>query len=154
MSTGSSRHRFVHSGRTIYEWEQTLEEVTIDIPLPPGAAKKDLAVKVTNDHLTVGLKGLPPYLDADFPAKVKSDESYWTVEEGTLSLQLCKIVKADFWASALVGHELAPAEQTADREQLMRERFQEEHPGFDFRDASFEGEVPDARTFMGGISRP
>lgn len=63
MSTVSSRHRFVHSGRTVYEWEQTLEEVTIDIPLPPGATKKDLAVKVTNDHLTVGLKGLPPYLD-------------------------------------------------------------------------------------------
>lgn len=35
---------------------------------------------------------------------------------------------------------------------LMLERFQEEHPGFDFRDATFNGEVPDPRTFMGGVS--
>lgn len=34
---------------------------------------------------------------------------------------------------------------------MMLERFQEENPGFDFRDASFNGEVPDPRTFMGGV---
>ena len=28
-----------------------------------------------------------------------------------------------------------------------------QHPGFDFSNARFEGEVPDAQTFMGGISR-
>lgn len=53
----------MHSGRTIYEWEQTLEDVTLDVPLPPGATKKDLTVKITNGHLTVGLVGAPPYLD-------------------------------------------------------------------------------------------
>lgn len=33
----------------------------------------------------------------------------------------------------------------------MLERFQEEHPGFDFSDADFNGKVPEAREFMGGI---
>jgi hypothetical protein len=33
----------------------------------------------------------------------------------------------------------------------MLERFQEEHPGFDFSDAEFNGQVPEARTFMGGV---
>jgi hypothetical protein len=33
----------------------------------------------------------------------------------------------------------------------MLERFQEENPGFDFRDATFNGEVPNPRTFMGGV---
>lgn len=28
-----------------------------------------------------------------------------------------------------------------------------QHPSFDFSSARFEGEVPDARTFMGGIGR-
>jgi hypothetical protein len=33
----------------------------------------------------------------------------------------------------------------------MLERFQAENPGFDFSDASFNGQtVPDASTFMGG----
>ena len=33
----------------------------------------------------------------------------------------------------------------------MIERFQEEHPGFDFRSAEFNGQVPDPRAFMGGV---
>ena len=33
----------------------------------------------------------------------------------------------------------------------MIERFQEEHPGFDFRSAEFNGQVPDLRAFMGGV---
>jgi hypothetical protein len=35
---------------------------------------------------------------------------------------------------------------------LLLERFQQENPGFDFRDAEFNGSVPDPRTFMGGVN--
>ena len=31
------------------------------------------------------------------------------------------------------------------------ERFQEENPGFDFSGASFNGQVPDPKNFMGGV---
>ena len=34
----------------------------------------------------------------------------------------------------------------------MLERFQEEHPGFDFSNAEFNGSIPNPRTFMGGVS--
>ena len=34
---------------------------------------------------------------------------------------------------------------------MLLERFQEKNPGFDFRDAKFNGEVPDSQTFMGGV---
>jgi hypothetical protein len=37
------------------------------------------------------------------------------------------------------------------RQQMMLERLQEENPGMDFRNASFNGNIPDPRTFMGGI---
>ena len=33
----------------------------------------------------------------------------------------------------------------------MLERFQEENPGFDFSGASFNGQVPDPKNFMGGV---
>jgi hypothetical protein len=33
----------------------------------------------------------------------------------------------------------------------MLERFAEENPGFDFSNAEFNGNVPEARNFMGGI---
>jgi len=37
------------------------------------------------------------------------------------------------------------------RKQMMLERLQEDYPGFDFRGASFNGDIPDPRNFMGGI---
>ena len=37
------------------------------------------------------------------------------------------------------------------QQQLLLERFQEENPGMDFRDAKFNGSVPNPRTYMGGI---
>ena len=46
---------------------------------------------------------------------------------------------------------LDPMSQEQVKKQLMLERFQEEHPGYDFRDAEFNGSIPDARTFMGGV---
>ena len=35
---------------------------------------------------------------------------------------------------------------------IMKERFQEENPGFDFSNAEFSGSCPDPRTFMGGVN--
>jgi hypothetical protein len=44
-----------------------------------------------------------------------------------------------------------PLAQEAVRKELLLQRFQEENAGFDFRGAEFNGSVPDARDFMGGI---
>ena len=38
-------------------------EVTILIDLPPGVRAKDLSIAIREAHVTVGIKGLPPYLD-------------------------------------------------------------------------------------------
>jgi hypothetical protein len=47
---------------------------------------------------------------------------------------------------------LDPMAIEQEKKKLLLERFQEEHRGMDFRDADFNGSVPDARTFMGGVS--
>ena len=47
----------------MYEWDQTLDEVNVYVPLPPGLPSKQLAVAITSLHLTIGIKGNPPYLD-------------------------------------------------------------------------------------------
>ena len=59
----SRRHTFIHNGRLIYEWDQTLTEVNIYISVPSGVRAKDLAVNIQSHHLSVGIKGNPPYLD-------------------------------------------------------------------------------------------
>jgi CS domain len=61
--TPDSTHRFEHNGRLVYSWHQDISEVEIGIPLPDGATKKDLAISISSEHLTVGLVGLPPYLN-------------------------------------------------------------------------------------------
>ena len=35
---------------------------------------------------------------------------------------------------------------------MILERFQQENPGFDFSGADFNGQVPDPKTFMGGMA--
>lgn len=49
-------------GRTVYEWDQTLDEVNIYIPAPPKISAKLLSVKIEVNHVTVGMVGNPPYL--------------------------------------------------------------------------------------------
>ena len=37
------------------------------------------------------------------------------------------------------------------KKSILLERFQEENPGFDFSEAKMDGNVPNAREFMGGV---
>lgn len=59
----SQRHKFLHQGQTIYEWDQTLSEVNLYIELPPGVGAKLLFVDIDATHLRVGINNNPPYLD-------------------------------------------------------------------------------------------
>jgi len=88
----------------------------------------------------------------EFTHKVKEDESFWTFEDGVIHIQCEKTKPGETWASAIVGHagtdELT---QEEDKKAMMLQRFQKENPGFDFSGASFNGAVPDATQFMGGM---
>jgi len=44
---------------------------------------------------------------------VKTKESYWMIEDDEVHIQLCKMKKAETWASALQGHAtMDPVTQT------------------------------------------
>ncbi|KFM22715.1 NudC domain-containing protein 2 [Auxenochlorella protothecoides] len=130
-------HAYVHNGQKVYEWNQTLSDINIFIDLPPGARAKDLAVSFTTARLTKDLAGA-----------IKVSDSLWTVEDGILVLQLVKAQTGVTWPAAIAGHEVSPDVQTTDQKRLMLERFQAEHPGFDFSQAEFNGAVPDPSTFL------
>jgi len=148
-----TRKAFIHNGRTIYEWDQTLDEVNIYIQLPEGVKAKFIDCKITNTDLTVGIKGNPPYINEAFFLPVKNKDSFWTVEDGELHITLSKLSKGETWLGALKGHQqLNPMEEEKAKKQLMLERFQEENPGFDFSGAEFSGQAPDPKTFMNGIA--
>ena len=52
-----------HDGKTIYEWEQSLDEINIYITPPPGVKAAHIDCNIQPSHLTVGLKGNPPFIN-------------------------------------------------------------------------------------------
>ena len=58
----TERHKFLHDGRVVYEWNQTLHELNLFVQAPPGVRAKQLAVSITSSHLSIGIVDNPPYL--------------------------------------------------------------------------------------------
>ncbi|KRX07339.1 HSP20-like chaperone [Pseudocohnilembus persalinus] len=162
------RQKFTYQGRTVYEWDQTLDDVNIYIDPPkcvlkkyedevrkqlkPGQQLPKLDIKIQPNHISIGIKGNPPFINEDLAGTCDSDESYWCIEDDELHIILQKAFKGQVWQSALKGHQgLDPLTQSQIQKNLLLERFQQENPGFDFSQAEVNGQAPDPRTFMGGI---
>lgn len=76
-------------------------------------------------------------------------------EDGVIHFTLTKARPGETWPAVFVGHDQLDAlsEEETKRKMLL-ERFQLEHPGFDFSGAEVSGSVPDPRTFMRGVEGP
>lgn len=59
----TTRHKFEHEGRTIYEWDQTYSEVNIYVQVPPNIRAKELYCDVQPTTVRLGIRPNPPYLD-------------------------------------------------------------------------------------------
>ena len=123
----TKRLKYQHQGRTVYEWEQTLEEVHVYIDVPEGVRSKMLDVSITASQLRIGLRGNPPFIDEPFQETVNSTDSLWTLEDGVLHLSLTKGSKGVTWACLLQGHTVNdPLTASEVQKSLMLERFQAE----------------------------
>mmetsp|Transcript_66489 Transcript_66489/g.182355 ORF Transcript_66489/g.182355 Transcript_66489/m.182355 type:complete len:114 (-) Transcript_66489:441-782(-) len=71
------RLKYEYQGRTIYEWEQTLEDVHMYVQPPPGVTAKMMDCKIGASHLKLGIKGNPPFIDEDWEQTVNASESTW-----------------------------------------------------------------------------
>ena len=185
----SGRYRFEYNGNTIYEFEQSLDDVTIYILPPPFVTKgRQINCIISANHFRLGLVGQDGWFlnEATF-GTVDVDESTWTLEdydgdgdEGNkdgnknrkiIVVVLTKANRGLIWDAALKGNPNAvgatnkeigsnrdvapitidPVSKEQVKKDLLLQRFQEENPGFDFSGADFNGSVPDARKFMGGV---
>ena len=55
----------------LYDWEQSLSELTVNIHIPEGTTGKMLTVDIQKTHLKVGIKGQPLMIDGDLCKPVK-----------------------------------------------------------------------------------
>jgi hypothetical protein len=124
------------------------------VTAPQGVKASQLLCNITSNRLQLGLRGNDRFfIDEETCSKVDTFESSWCMDEqGVINIILIKAHRGETWESALKGQAVVDAfTKQAIQKDLMLERFQEENPGFDFRDAEFSGSVPDPRTFMGGV---
>jgi len=202
----TGRYDFEFNGRTVYEFEQSLDEMTIYILPPPYVTRgKQINCVISANHFKIGLVGHNStsnggnnnqcqwFLNEDTCGTVDVNESTWTLEDcddddknktptnnnGTtqrkiIVVTLIKAHRGLVWEAALKGNPNAaagagagnttsnhtntaattmdPLSKEQVKKDMMLQRFQEENPGFDFSGADFNGSIPDAREFMGGIN--
>lgn len=156
--TNSKRFVFEYASQPIYEFEQSLNEVVLYVPAPPSSA--NIVCNISANTLQLGSNGADRFfLDEDTGGTVDTTESTWCLEDDDgvkkIVIYLQKMAKGSVWPSALTGRfdaKIDPLSLQQVQKEILLERFQDEHPGMDFRDAQFNGSVPDPRNFMGGVS--
>ncbi|KAL4385064.1 hypothetical protein GQ457_15G002690 [Hibiscus cannabinus] len=87
-----------------YSWTQTLQEVTVNVPVPSGTRSKFVVCEIKKNRLKVGLKGQPPVIDGELFQAVKPDDCYWSIEDNrSLSILLTKHNQMEWWKSLVKG---------------------------------------------------
>lgn len=89
-----------------YVWTQTLQEITVNVPLPENTRGRDLDVKISKKHLKVGLKNKAPdfIINAPLTKTIIMDDSCWTIEDGNqLVIILQKLNQMEWWESVCEG---------------------------------------------------
>uniref|UniRef100_A0A7N0UST1 CS domain-containing protein n=1 Tax=Kalanchoe fedtschenkoi TaxID=63787 RepID=A0A7N0UST1_KALFE len=111
-----------------------------------------LYCKIQSQHTEPGIKGNSPYLNHDFTCPLKTDSSFWTLEDDAMHITLQKRDKGQTLLSPILDHgQLDLYASYLEQKRLMLQRFQEENLGFEFSEAQFSGTCPYPRIFMGGI---
>ncbi|KAK4431338.1 protein BOBBER 1 [Sesamum alatum] len=87
-----------------YSWGQSLQEVNISVPVPPGTKSRFIACEIKKNHLKVGLKGQPPVIDGELYQPIKVDDCFWSLEDQkSISILLTKQNQMEWWKYLVKG---------------------------------------------------
>ena len=160
MEKTEKRIKVKRDGVEVYEWEQNLEEVILyfkksNILYIAKDKSSKISLNIKADLIEISFKekgdNIVSFRD-NFSKKVRNSESIWEIENDILTITLVKALKGEMWKSVFDSDEQINTLQEEEIKKLMlKERFQEEHKGFDFSDAQINGNVPNAKDFMGGL---
>lgn len=94
----------VENSDPIYFWQQTEEDVTVNVRLPEGTTKDDIRFKLTVDCLRVVVGDHAPLLDGQLFAPVDPEASTWTIKDDK-SLEVClqKRSEGPLWSELVLG---------------------------------------------------
>ncbi|KAH6760501.1 HSP20-like chaperones superfamily protein [Perilla frutescens var. hirtella] len=87
-----------------YSWGQSLQEVNINVSVPPGTKSRFIVCEIKKKHLKIGLKGQPPIIDGELFDPVKVDDCFWSLEDQkSVSILLTKQDQMQWWKYLVKG---------------------------------------------------
>ncbi|KAL3652437.1 hypothetical protein CASFOL_002118 [Castilleja foliolosa] len=87
-----------------YSWGQTVQEVTITVPVPPGTKSRAISCEIKRNRISVGLKGQLPILDGELFHPIKVDDCFWSLEDQkSVSILLTKQNQMEWWKYIVKG---------------------------------------------------
>ncbi|CAK8686076.1 unnamed protein product [Clavelina lepadiformis] len=84
-----------------YSWTQTLQEVELRLPFKVDfpVRGRDVICDVQRKSIRIGLKGRPLVIDGETYNEIKTEETYWTIDDRkTLILTVEKVNKMEWWS--------------------------------------------------------
>ncbi|KAH8967037.1 hypothetical protein BDL97_03G057100 [Sphagnum fallax] len=85
-----------------YSWTQTLSDITLIIPVPVGTKPSSVICEIKSKHLKAGLKLQSPLVEGELSNLVKTDDCFWSIEEGrALSILLAKQNNMAYWKNVI-----------------------------------------------------
>merc|ERR1711988_1381430 len=104
QTTGSGLLSEEDQKKIPYRWHQTLEEVTIIIPVPPGTRGRNVECNIKQDLIQIKLKDSDKWIVNGKPYKtVKKSECFWTIEGDNIEVSLQKVNKMEWWKAVIIG---------------------------------------------------
>ncbi|GAA5871094.1 hypothetical protein JCM8547_005356 [Rhodosporidiobolus lusitaniae] len=87
-----------------YRWRQTLTDLTLTVPVPPGTRSKQLDVVIKKQYIKVGVKGETPVIEGELPKEVRVDDSTWTLDDSReVTVSLEKVDQQSWWAHVVTS---------------------------------------------------
>ncbi|KAH8548902.1 HSP20-like chaperone [Umbelopsis sp. PMI_123] len=81
-----------------YQWKQTLQDIDVTIPVPPGTRGKNLDIVIKKKQIKVGVKGQSPILEGELCKDIKVEDSTWTIEDQKeVLVHLEKVNQMTWW---------------------------------------------------------
>jgi len=114
-------------------WSQTIQDITIEVFLEKGTRGREVSVDIKPGTIELRVRGENVF-QGKLSDKVVVDESTWTIEDQKLlRILLCKALSGKCWPSLLDNQYQADQGIFQKmRDKIELERYQMEHPGFDF----------------------
>ncbi|XP_062301704.1 nudC domain-containing protein 1 [Osmerus eperlanus] len=107
----------------IYFWQQTSEDVTVSVRMPPGFSRDMVDFRLTGDSVRVGVQGHAPLLEGLLQAPVDPEASAWIIRDNkSLEVTLQKRDQGPMWPELVVGDRRGEFLISEEQAALLNER--------------------------------